>query len=155
MAFPRPYKLKNFLGEHAPDLPTLGRLRRCNFSFPRAYRYLQILTLRPLMLPNKFAISFLHEITVVCADCLLPLEAVTEVIMASSNINKLSMMISSTSSRDQICQKLLSCLWKRGWCTLAWYFKALRPPPHLPNISCCCLVLIAITHQFSGPKIFT
>ena len=114
MAFPRPYKLKNFLGEHAPDLPTLGRLRRCNFSFPRAYRYLQILTLRPLMLPNKFAISFLHEITVVCADCLLPLEAFTEVIMASSNINKLSMMISSTSSRDQICQKLLSCLWKRG-----------------------------------------
>ena len=52
--------------------------------------------------------------TVVCADCLLPLVAVTEVIMASSNINKLSMMISSTSSRHQICQKLLSCLWKRG-----------------------------------------
>ena len=113
MAFPRPYKLKNFLGEHAPGLPTLGRLRRCNFSFPRAYRYLQILTLRPLMLP-KFAISFLHEITVDCADCLLPLEAVTEVIVASSNINKLSMMISSTSSRDQIYQKLLSCLRNRG-----------------------------------------
>ena len=115
MAFPRPYKLKNFLGEHAPDLPTLGRLRRCNFSLPRAYRYLQILTLRPLMLPNKFAISFLHEITVDCADCLLPLEAVTEVIVASKkNINKLSMMISSTSSRDQIYQKLLSCLRNRG-----------------------------------------
>ena len=69
--------------------------------------------------------------TVVCADCLLPLVAVTEVIMASSNINKLSMMISSISSRDQICQKLLSCLWKKGWYTLAWYFQELRTPPHL------------------------
>ena len=56
----------------------------------------------------------LKNCTVVCADCLLPLVAVTEVIMASSNINKLSMMISSTSSLDQICQMLLSCLWKRG-----------------------------------------
>ena len=71
----------------------------------------------------------LKNCTVVCADCLLPLVAVTEVIMASSNINKLSMMISSTSSRDQICQKLLSCLRKRGWYTFAWYFQALRPPP--------------------------
>ena len=56
----------------------------------------------------------LKNCTVVCAYCLLPLVAATEVIMASSNINKLSMMISSTSSRDQICQKLLSCLWNRG-----------------------------------------
>ena len=63
---------------------------------------------------KKFIKSFLYELTVVCADCLLSPVAVTAVIMASSNINKLSMMISSTSSRDQICQKLLSCLWKRG-----------------------------------------
>ena len=57
--------------------------------------------------------KFLYEITVVCADCLLSPVAVTTVITASSNINKLSMMISSTSSRHQICQKLLSCLWNR------------------------------------------
>ena len=71
--------------------------------------------------------------TVVCADCLLPLVAVTEVIMASSNINKLSMMISSTTSLDHIYQKLLSCLRKRGWCTLAWYFQALFSPPPPPR----------------------
>ena len=52
--------------------------------------------------------KFLYEITVVCADCLLPPVAVTAVIMASSSINKLRMMISWTSSRHQICQKLLS-----------------------------------------------
>ena len=45
---------------------------------------------------------------------LLPLVIVTAVIMASSNINKLSMMIGSTSSLDQVYQKLLSYLWKRG-----------------------------------------
>ena len=91
----------------------VGPASTLELFFP-ACVHLQNLTLRPLMLPNKFAISFLYEITVDCADCLLPLEAVTAVIAASININKLSMMISSTSSRDQICQKLLSCLRNRG-----------------------------------------
>ena len=42
--------------------------------------------------------KFLYEITVVCVDGLLPPVAVTAVIIASNNINKLRMMIKSSSA---------------------------------------------------------
>ena len=126
-------KFKKFLREHALrslNLPTRGGPHSALQLFLPEWVHLQNLTLRPW---KRCIYGFLYEITVVCAECLLSTVAVTAVIMASSNINKLSMILSSISSGHQICQKLLSCLWNRGLYTLAWYFKALCTPPHLPT----------------------
>ena len=156
--------LKSLRREHDPRPAYVGPASTLNIFSP-ACVHLQNLKLRPWMLRNKFTKGFLYELTVVCADCLLSPVAVTVVIMASSNINKLSMMIRSTSSRDQICQKLLSRLWNRGW-SILFSLVLLGTTPSTPppqtlflevgwEISRCCLVFIAITQQFCGQKIFT